>query len=247
MPDHPTNDPGVSLSRPQGPPAGHALPGAPESADVRFVTGAHPAPAAADTDPDTARRRIVETRERMSGTIDQIEEQLLRRKERLQEQLDVRGQIRARMAPARERIEEQPLLVFGGVFAAALALGYLTGGRDHDDREMEEPMAGGRGWHGRSRRWERRSRDLLRQNRALEAELRSLRSRLDEHLGEEAGRWVGAGIAGAMGSWFNREARDERLVELDEHDLPGEYHPSASYDQFAQGQRTREPGDPLQG
>lgn len=262
MPERPLNEQWEgdgTVSRPEGPPAGHALPGGPESADPVLVTGPAVAPdlplaagaLPADVDPDTARQEIVRTRARMSETIDQIEEQLLRRKERLQEQLDVRGQLRERLAPAREVVEQRPLLLFGGVFAAALALGYLTGeSASDDDVEVEVRGEGdvrGPSWRSRSRTWERRSRELLRRNHELEDELRALRARLDDHLGEEETGWLGSAVAGAVGTWFaGRPAREQPIVELDEHDLPGEYHPSASYDQFAQTQRTRAPEDPLQ-
>jgi len=129
----------------------------------------------------------------MSETIDEIEEQLLRRKQTLEEKLDVKAQVRERLAPVRERlapIQEQvhrrPLVVFGGVFGTGLLLGLLTGGDDDDD---DRPRRSGRsagdadydgGTDVRARRWEEQSRRLMRQNSEQEEELRRLRSRLEE-------------------------------------------------------------------
>ena len=80
-----------------------------------------PRPRAAE-DPDVARAEIEATRARMSETIDEIEDALLRRKEMIKEKLDV-------LAPVRE----QPLKMIGIIFGVGLALGLLTGGGGEDD------------------------------------------------------------------------------------------------------------------
>jgi ElaB/YqjD/DUF883 family membrane-anchored ribosome-binding protein len=76
-------------------------------------------------DPEAARAEIAHTRARMSGTIDEIEDALLRRKERMQNRLDPFTAVR-----------ERPLQAAGIVFGVGLVLGLLTGG-DDDDEERE--------------------------------------------------------------------------------------------------------------
>src|SRR5690606_25896658 len=90
-------------------------------------------PVVTPENPAAARAEIEATRARMSETIDEIEDVLLRKKEKIRDQLDV-------LAPVRE----QPLKTLGMIFGAALALGVLTGGGgkggsggDDDDFEDE--------------------------------------------------------------------------------------------------------------
>lgn len=135
-------------------------------------------------DPEAARAEIEATRARMSGTIDEIEDALLRRKEDIREKLDV-------LAPVRE----QPLKTLGMIFGATLVLGLLTGGgrskhrddpadddgtsrtarrarisveedEDEDDGEEEATLA----WQ-RAEEWEDRAHRLLRIARVQETEL----------------------------------------------------------------------------
>lgn len=145
---------------------------------------------AATDDPDVARAEIERTRARMSATIDHIESALLRKKEEVQQRLDV-------MAPVRER----PLGAVAAVFGAGLVLGLLTGGgddrRDDGDRGWERvdgPREGGRlsgmvpsrfrggegGWKARARSWEDRSRELQRLVRRQQEVIEEMRARLDE-------------------------------------------------------------------
>jgi hypothetical protein len=197
-------------------------------------------------DPEAARLGILETRSRMSETIDQIEEQLLRRKERLQARLDLRGQLRDQLAPAREVVEARPLAVLGGAVLLGAVVGYLTGGGE-DGRGLDEPGPENRQeWRRRARRWESRSRELMRLNAELDEEVRRLRADLGDGADDESGGGWLSGVAGAVGAMLGRRAT-RTVVQLEEEDLPGDYHPSVSYDHFAHRQRTREPDDPLQG
>jgi len=75
-------------------------------------------------DPEAVRDEIERTRERMSSTIDQIEGALLRKKEQIQDRLDVAAPIR-----------EKPWVFAAGVFGTGLVLGLLTGGGSDDDRD----------------------------------------------------------------------------------------------------------------
>jgi len=125
--------------------------------DATVNPAARPAPDAGDA--GVARTQIEQTRARMSETIDEIEEVLVRKKERLQDRLDI-------LAPVREN----PLAAAGAVFGAGLLLGLLTGGGDD---------ASPRGYHDedaemRAEEWERRARRLLRIAREQEEELEAL-------------------------------------------------------------------------
>ena len=88
-------------------------------------------------DPELARLQIEQTRARMSDTIEQIEETLLRKKENIEERLDV-------MAPVRRKARENPYPIIGGVFLAGLILGLLTGGDDDEDESPRRPCGGTR-------------------------------------------------------------------------------------------------------
>ncbi|HEX6041189.1 hypothetical protein [Longimicrobium sp.] len=130
-------------------------------------------------DPDLARMQIEQTRARMSETIDQIEGALLRKKENLQERMDV-------MAPVRRKARENPWPIIGGVFAAGLVLGLLTGGDDDEDEgpqpavrrfaaDFDRERAHGYHWEERAHTWERRARRLMDLANRQEAELLEMR------------------------------------------------------------------------
>jgi ElaB/YqjD/DUF883 family membrane-anchored ribosome-binding protein len=129
-------------------------------------------------DPELARLQIEQTRARMSDTIGQIEETLLRKKEAVEERLDV-------MAPVRRKARENPYPVIGGVFLAGLILGFLTGGDDEDDAptpavrryavDFDRERAHGTHWEERARTWERRARRLMDLANRQEAELLAAR------------------------------------------------------------------------
>lgn len=129
-------------------------------------------------DPELARMQIEQTRARMSDTIDQIEETLLRKKERIEEKMDV-------MAPVRRKARENAYPVLGGVFLAGLILGYLTGGDDEDEGpqpavrrytvDFDRERAHGHHWEERAQTWERRARRLMEVANRQEAELLALR------------------------------------------------------------------------
>jgi hypothetical protein len=169
-------------------------------------------------DPELARLQIEQTRARMSDTIGQIEETLLRKKEQVEEKLDV-------MAPVRRKARENPYPVIGGVFLAGLILGFLTGGDDDDDDEptpavrryavdFDRERAYGNHWEERARTWERRARRLMDVANRQEAELLAAREGRprrglfrrgrreesfgydDSYAGDEAGLNMQAGAAG---------------------------------------------------
>ena len=167
-------------------------------------------------DPELARMQIEQTRARMSDTIGQIEETLLRKKEQVEERLDV-------MAPVRRKARENPYPIIGGVFLAGLILGFLTGGDDDDDEptpavrryavDFDRERAHGHHWEERARTWERRARRLMDVANRQEAELLATREgrprrRLfrrgrrdesydDSYAGDEAGLNMQSGRYGA--------------------------------------------------
>jgi hypothetical protein len=192
------------------------------------------APAATD-DPGVARAEIEQTRARMSSTIDTIEEVLLRKKEQIQERLDV-------MAPVREHPLEAAVAVFG----AGLVLGLLTGGggeREIFPHAGAGPAAALEGVD-RERRWRARSNSLKARTKALEhtvkeqrREMKRLRAELaaagmvaarqeherelpeDERYDEEEGdgglaATVSAAVGGLFARLFSGEDETQREVEF---------------------------------
>ncbi|HET7463337.1 MAG TPA: DUF3618 domain-containing protein [Longimicrobium sp.] len=175
--------PGVGMNRTPETDPEHLLPDHTSAGAV----GSIPA-AALSGDPDAVRDEIERTRARMSRTIDQLDRALVRKKTEVQEKLDV-------AAPIRQR----PWVYAGGVFAAGLALGLITGGGKRDDDEDDDhvkiPKAllagiglqqarGGRGsgddveveYTGEgSDDWETRARELMSVVARQEEEIRSLR------------------------------------------------------------------------
>ena len=138
-------------------------------------------------DPDAVRGEIERTRARMSQTIDQLDRALTKKKDEIQERLDV-------AAPVRER----PLAFAGGVFGAGLLLGFLTGGKDrnaeHDPDHVKIPRAllesigleEAHGPGGSGREWEGRARELMEVVARQEEQIRELRetvygTRFDDH------------------------------------------------------------------
>ena len=160
-------------------------------------------------DPDLARMQIEQTRARMSDTIDQIEGALLRKKENIEEKLDV-------MAPVRRKARENPYPIIGGVFLAGLVLGLLTGGDDDDEADGPQPAvrrfaadfdrerAHGYHWEERANTWERRARRLMDLANRQEAELLEMRG---ESVPLKRGR--GRGVRGL----FSRERARNRALE----------------------------------
>lgn len=198
------------------PAAGHALPGntdvvrtTPEAMHTRpgeMRLDPHPpvAPAPLD-DPDLARAAIERTRSRMSETIDTIEEVLLRKKEEIQEKLDV-------LAPVREN----PLPVAAGVFGVGLLLGFITGDGD-DDHELE--YDGPEGSNGAAlaaeRRWRSRHSSLRARHSELEdvvaqqrKELKRMRKELD-HTRRALRSSPGYGASYAYGTTYDYDAATE--------------------------------------
>jgi ElaB/YqjD/DUF883 family membrane-anchored ribosome-binding protein len=118
-------------------------------------------------DPEYARAQIASTRARMSETIDEIEDVLLRRKERIQNRLDPFSVVR-----------ERPFQAAGAVFGAGLVLGLLTGGDDDDaDDDYDYDIHFDQDWQStslaadeRAEKWEGRARHLLHLARQAQGE-----------------------------------------------------------------------------
>ena len=201
-------------------------------------------------DPELARLQIEQTRARMSDTLGQIEETLLRKKERIEERMDV-------MAPVRRKARENPYPVIGGVFLAGLILGFLTGGDDDDEEptpavrryavDFDRERAYGNHWEERARTWERRARRLMDVANRQEAELLAARegrprrrlfgrrrNRHDEELGyENAYAGDEAGLNMHAGSGYGRprgEYDGMPLHEADSYPPRGEDEGFGGYD-----------------
>lgn len=101
-----------------------------------------------------ARSEIEMTRARMSETIDDIEDALLRKKERIQDRLDFTAPVR-----------ENPIPSAAMALGAGLLLGLLTGGgEEHDaargrDERLDEAEERARTWESRARRLMRVAQD----------------------------------------------------------------------------------------
>ncbi|MDQ3556303.1 MAG: hypothetical protein M3409_05955 [Gemmatimonadota bacterium] len=126
-----------------------------------------PDTATADVEPEVARAEIEATRARMSGTIDEIEDVLLRKKERIQDRLDVFS-----------AVKDRPLPSVGIAFGAGLLLGVVTGGDDEDGRSRVRARRStglaGASWDSDANHWENRSRRLLEIARSQEDDIREL-------------------------------------------------------------------------
>lgn len=122
-------------------------------------------------DPEQARHEIEATRARMSETIDEIEESLIRKRERIQNRMDI-------MAPVRE----SPWQAMGIALGAGLLLGFLTGGGDGDDEEVRRAPRRDRDrlvepdWERRAAILDGRTRRLVRIARQQEEELERLQA-----------------------------------------------------------------------
>lgn len=142
--------------------------------------------------PEAVRTEIEHTRARMSETIDEIEEVLLRRKEKLQSSLDVMSKVRDRPFPS-----------LGIVFASGLALGFITGGGngDHEPRRLDEA--------DRAELWEDRARRLLHIAQEQERELEQLRATKSSVPADRP-------ATGSADSAAERDDPDSRLDRLQE-------------------------------
>lgn len=148
-------------------------------ADETYTSGAPGMDRVAD-DPEAARAEIEMTRARMSETIDDIEDALLRKKARIQDRMDV-------LAPVRERPIPSAAIALG----AGLVLGLLTGGGgdEEDDRDLRLTRASRDEFDDeliaaeeRAATWEARARRLMKVAREQEERLDGLANGRD-------GRW----------------------------------------------------------
>jgi ElaB/YqjD/DUF883 family membrane-anchored ribosome-binding protein len=114
-------------------------------------------------DPASARNDIEQTRQRMSGTLDQIEGVILRKKEHLEEK---KAEIK-RQLDVGARIREQPLMAAGVVLGAGFLIGFLTGG---GGRKAVRSAT------RRGAKWEKRARRLLEIAQTQEEEIEALRA-----------------------------------------------------------------------
>jgi|GEM_PF-2231779 len=174
-------------------PSGHALPGG--------DPGRMDAAETMTDDPQVVRAEIEHTRERMSETIDEIEGVIARKREQLQDRLDV-------LAPVRER----PLPAAGIAFGAGLVLGLLTGGDEEEhefhprarslrlDGEAHDPYVGD--VEERARMWEARARRLLQVARDQEEQIRELQERYGNLYSRDVD----------LRGWEDGESRDDGIV-----------------------------------
>lgn len=154
---------------------------------TREGQGAAAAQARTPADPKAARAEIENTRTRMSETIDEIEDTLVRQKASIQDRMDILA-----------RVRERPLPSAGAALGAGLILGLLTGGGDEDNggeryvlvdaddidledededdegREDREDREDDNHWRRRAETWESRARRLRDVARDQEAELHDL-------------------------------------------------------------------------
>lgn len=115
------------------------------------------------------RAEIEMTRARMSETIDEIEDALLRKKESIQNRMDVTAPVR-----------DNPVPAAAAALGAGLLLGLITGGPDEEEtrwREYDERL---RLAEQRADTWEARAHQLLRVAQRQEARLEAM---------EDYGEW----------------------------------------------------------
>lgn len=132
---------------------------------------------------DRARANIEATRARMSETIDEIEDVLLRKKAQIQNRLDVTAPVRRNPWPS-----------MGIALGAGLVLGLLTGG--DDEEELDAAMThrshavDDAAWSRRVEVLEERTRRLLAIARTQQEEIRRLRGKKKLRRKESLGKRV---------------------------------------------------------
>lgn len=151
-------------------------------------------------EPLAARTEIEMTRARMSETIDEIEDVLLRKKAKIQDRLDV-------LAPVRER----PIQSAAAALGAGLVLGLLTGGGDDDRHEGRFDFDGEtddfddrlQDAEERAATWEARARRLMKVAREQEADLEGAYESDDGMMPDEISGMrdrIADGVSGFLGS-----------------------------------------------
>ena len=113
-------------------------------------------------DPTAVRTNIEQTRQRMSGTLDQIEGVILRKKEEIEE----KKAVIKRQLDVGARVREEPLKAAAFVLGAGIIVGFLTGGASR--KEVRTARRQGS-------KWEKRARRLLEIARDQEHEIEHLR------------------------------------------------------------------------
>ena len=127
------------------------------------VPAAHDREPLGEASPAATRAEIEMTRARMSDTIDEIEDALLRKKERIQSRMDVTAPVR-----------ENPVPAAAAALGAGLLLGLLTGGPDDDEKQLREYDDRLRLAEQRADTWEARARRLMRVAQKQEARLEAM-------------------------------------------------------------------------
>lgn len=205
-------------------PAGHALPG---GSDVARTPAYDAAPARTDDvvldDPDQARAAIERTRSRMSETIDTIEEVLLRKKEQIQEKMDV-------LAP----VKHNPLPAAAAVFGVGLVLGFATGGGREHELEYDGPREGNGPDLAAERRWRQRHGSLQAKHRELEQIVKEQRRELKE-LRKEVKRSGRSGGGSSGRSLFSRGRDTGYETETVRYDRDLRYGGTTAYGDTAYG------------
>ena len=147
-----------------------------------------------------ARAAVVDSRARISATLDELEERIVDKKEALRERLDL-------ARPARAFIRAAPLLAVAAATGAGLLFGLITGGRGGSDGTIELRDVDREALE----RWRRQRRERLLD--AADHELPSLEppaSRLGRLVRDAAHEFAGAAAALLVSQVVERVKEKER-------------------------------------
>lgn len=109
---------------------------------------------------DEAKDAVERSRQRISTTLDALEDRIVEKKHAMQDRMDV-------LRPVREQVTQRPFTAVAVALSAGALLGSLGGGGDaEEDAAQSRSSRGGRGLSERERRelreWRRMRRDRLR-------------------------------------------------------------------------------------